>query len=142
MKRVLSVFAVLSALAFTGQAQAQERMDPNLVATGIVTGAAATATFFALTDWTWSGSWSGPARGGLTVGGAYAVTSVGCAVVAPMIGTVVVKRQLTAREANLLVVGCFVPVVGPLVLNAIYDANPQWFPQPVKVRKVAAKKKR
>ena len=145
MKRILSVFAVMiSALALSGQSVQAQRMNHDLVVVSVATGAAATVGFFALTNWTWNSNWGSAAQGGLTVGGAYALTSVGCAVVAPMVGTLVVKRALTAREANLMVVGCFVPIVGPLVLNAVYDANPQWFapPAPVRVARVKRAKKR
>ena len=142
MKRLFSTFAVMiAAMALMSQSAdaagrgTSNKMDPQLVTVGIATGVAATVGFFALNNWTWNSSWNAPSgTAGLTVAGAYAVTSVGCAVVAPMIGTVVVKRPLTAREANLLVTGCFIPIVGPLVLNAVYDANPQWFAPPAPVR--------
>ncbi len=141
MKRLFSTIAVIAAMALTSQSAdaagrgAPAKMDPQLVTVGIATGVAATVGFFALNNWTWNSNWNAAtSTPGLTVGGAYALTSVGCAVAAPMIGTVVVKRPLTAREANLLITGCFIPIVGPLVLNAVYDANPQWFAPPAPVR--------
>lgn len=141
MKRQFWIFAVMiAALAMMGQsadaAGRGTKMDPQLKAVGIATGVAATVGFFALNNWTWQSNWNAATNtAGVTVAGAYALTSVGCAVASPIIGTVVVKRALTAREANLLISGCFVPIVGPLVLNAVYDANPQWFAPPAPVRK-------
>src|ERR1041385_5839570 len=129
MKRKIG-FAVMAiaALALTCQSadargKKHHRVDHRVKVAGLVVGAGATAGFFALNQWRWSGSGSS-SYSGLGWGGAYAVTSIGCAAVAPMVATAVVKRPLTMREGHTLVAGCFVPFVGPWIVKAIYDSRP------------------
>ena len=141
MTRKLAIFAAaVAALAFTAQAAdagSRRHIDPRLKVVAIGVGAASTAAFFALNDWNWK--WDS-SRHGFTSWGAWAVTTVGCAAVSPMVATAVVGRPLTMREGHVLIGSCVVPIVGGWLVNAAYNANPQWEAAPVV--QVAAKKRR
>lgn len=130
MNRKFAVFAALiAAFAFTtqaAQAGGRHHDKKKLAAVAIATGAASTAGFFALNNWRWNGWDTNGSASGLTRAGAWGVTTMACAAVSPMVGTVVLGRQLTMREAHVLVGSCVVPIVGGLLVNAIWDANPQW----------------
>jgi hypothetical protein len=130
MNRKLAIFAaVIAAFAFTCQsADAKWRKhhtDKRLAAVSIGVGAASTAAFFAINDWHWN-NWNNSS--GLTRGGAWAATTIGCMAVSPMVGTVVVGRPLTEHEAQYLVVSCALPIIGGWLVNAAYDAHPEWEP--------------
>lgn len=132
MYRKFALFAALiAAFAFASQsAEAggyRHHDKKKLAAVAIGAGIASTAAYFALNDWRWNG-WNSNAAGGLTRLGAYGVTTIGCAAVSPMVATVVLARPLTVREAHVLVGSCVVPIVGGLLVNAIWDAHPQWEP--------------
>jgi hypothetical protein len=132
MYRKFAIFAALiAAFAFASQsAEAggyRHHDKKKIAAVAIGVGAASTAAYFALNDWRWNG-WNSNAAGGLTRLGAYGVTTIGCAAVSPMIATVVLNRPLTMREAHVLVGSCVVPIVGGLIVSAVWDANPQWEP--------------
>jgi hypothetical protein len=128
MSRNLTIAAALvAAFAFTGQAAQAHgpRGDhKKLAAVAIGVGAATTAGFFALNDWRWNG-WDST-RHGVTRLGAYGLTTMGCAAVSPMVATVVLERPLTMREAHVLVASCVVPILGGLIVNAIWDQHPEW----------------
>jgi hypothetical protein len=146
MNRKFIVFAALiAAFAFTSQAaQAhgpRHHDKKKLAAVAIGVGAASTAGFFALNNWRWNGWDTRGTAGGLTRLGAYGATTMGCAAVSPMVATVVLQRQLTMREAHTLIGSCVVPIVGGLLVDAIWDANPQWEAGPAPVRHVHRKKK-
>lgn len=133
MNRKFIVFAALIvAFAFTSQtAQAhgpRHHDKKKLAAVAIATGAASTAAFFSLNNWRWNGWDTNGSAGGLTRLGAWGATTMGCAAISPMVATVVLQRELTMREAHVLVGSCVVPIIGGLVVNAIWDANPQWEP--------------
>lgn len=132
MNRKFALFAALiAAFAFASQsAEAGGRRHHDktkIAAVAIGVGAASTAAFFALNDWRWNG-WNTNTAGGLTRLGAYGATTIGCAAVSPMVATVVLDRPLTMREAHVLVGSCVVPIVGGLLVSAIWDAHPQWEP--------------
>jgi hypothetical protein len=146
MNRKFIVFAALiAAFAFTSQAaQAhgpRHHDKKKLAAVAIGVGAASTAGFFALNNWRWNGWDTRGTAGGLTRLGAYGATTMGCAAVSPMVATVVLQRQLTMREAHTLIGSCVVPIVGGLLVDAIWDANPQWEAGAAPVRHVHRKKK-
>jgi hypothetical protein len=132
MYRKFAVFAALiAAFAFASQsAEAggyRHHDKKKIAAVAIGVGAASTVGYFALNNW--STSWnSNGTVGGLTRLGAYGATTFACAAVSPMIATVVLDRPLTLREAHVLVGSCVVPIVGGLLVNAIWDAHPQWEP--------------
>jgi hypothetical protein len=147
MNRKFALFAAIVA-AFTfasqgAQAHSHRHANKKLAVVAVGVGAASTAAFFALNDWRWNG-WNSNRAGGLTRLGAYGVTTMGCAAISPMVGTVVLNRPLTMREAHVLIGSCVVPIVGGLLVNAIWDANPQWeasaAPAP-QVRQVRHRKK-
>jgi hypothetical protein len=139
MNRKLAFLAAfVAAFAFASQgAQANGRHHDNkkLAAVAIGVGAASGAAFFALNDWRWNG-WNTNTAGGLTRLGAWGVTTMGCAAVSPIVATIVLKRELTMREAHVLVGSCVVPIVGGLLVNAVWDAHPEWEPaQPMHHRR-------
>ena len=142
MNRKFIVFAALvAAFAFTSQAAQAHGDKKKIAAVAIGVGAASTAGFFALNNWRWNGWDTRGTAGGLTRLGAYGATTIACAAVSPMVATVVLKRQLTMREAHTLVGSCVVPIVGGLLVNAIWDANPQWEPAAKPMRHHRMKKK-
>lgn len=140
MSRKLTIVAALvAAFAFTtqaAQAHGPRGDHKKLAAVAIGVGAASGAGFLALNDWRWNG-WDST-RHGVTRLGAYGLTTLGCAAVSPMVATVVLNRPLTMREAHVLVASCVVPIVGGLIVNAIWDQHPEWEAgsQPARVARV------
>jgi hypothetical protein len=130
---LVSTFAALVLLSQGAEAWWDRRIDPRVTAAGLAVGAGSTAAFFALNDWRWNSN-GGNNYSGLGFAGAYAATSIGCIAVSPMVATAVVRRPLTYREAHVLAAGCVVPIIGPLLVNAAYDANPHWEPRPARRR--------
>lgn len=147
MNRKIAVFAAaLGALALMGQS-AQAGSDNLLDAinpfagpvstAGTVAGVGATAAYFGINHWKWD--WDASAAG-ISQAGAMTLTTIGCAAVAPMIATVLTGRQLTYREAGKLTVGCVIPIIGPIIVDKLYDDHPEW--EKVHPVKVTYKKKR
>jgi hypothetical protein len=130
--------AALAAFAFATQAAeagGRRHVDPRVTATSVGVGAASTAAYFAFNNWNWK--WDS-GRAGITSLGAYAVTSVGCAALSPIVATAVMHRPLTYREAHVMVADCVVPIVGGWLVNEAYNAGIMWAPdeqQPVAVKK-------
>jgi hypothetical protein len=90
--------------------------DPRLATSNTIVGGAATGGYFAI-------------RNSNTVvsnTGAYALTSIGCAAVSPIVGTMVVGRELSMREVWVSTSNCFVPVVGGWLANNYFDRHPEW----------------
>lgn len=142
MKRIVTLAAALLAAGTltlqTAQAGSRHHFDNRLKAVAIGTGAAATAGYFAINEWKWK--WQDgifPAQWG-----AIAATTIGCAAAAPMIGTVVVHRPLTQREGHVLIGSCIVPIIGGYLVNAAYDAHPEWEAQPVRTKHWKKRKKK
>lgn len=133
MNRKIAVFAAaLAAFAFVGpSAHAGERglahalnpFDTPVSTAGTVAGAGTTAAYFGINHWKWD--WNASAAG-ISQAGAMTLTTIGCAAIAPMIATVLVDRPLTYREAGKLTVGCVIPIIGPIIVDALYDAHPEW----------------
>jgi hypothetical protein len=128
--------AAVAAFAFMAQAAEagghRRKVDPRITATAIGVGAASTAAYFALNDWHWK--WDS-ARHGITSLGAYGVTTLGCAAVSPIVGTVVMNRPLTYREAHILVGSCVIPIVGGWLVNEAYNNHILWAPDEAPVKK-------
>jgi hypothetical protein len=127
MNRKIVVFtAAVAALVLAApgaQAQGRHHSDPRLKAVEIGVGAASTATYFGINHWKWD--WDGnPA--GLSQAGAIVGTTIGCMAVSPIVGTIVLNRPLTMREAHVLAVSCIIPIIGGWLVNAAYDAHPEW----------------
>jgi hypothetical protein len=89
--------------------------DPRLAASNLVVGGAATGAYFAIRNHRNGSPFSS--------GGAYAVTSFGCMVVSPILGTIVTNRELTQREVWVSSANCFVPFIGGWAMNNWFDAN-------------------
>jgi hypothetical protein len=122
------IAAVIAAFAFTApSANAGGRHHHHhhfgkLTAVSIGVGAAATTGYFAINSWHWN--WQGNA--GIPEWGAVAATTIGCMAVAPMVGTLVMDRPLTVREVHVLAGSCVIPILGGWLVNAAYDAHPEW----------------
>ena len=137
MYQLYSVCAVVAALAvFCQSADAGSRRqrtdDPRLTAASIGVGVATTVGFFALRDWHLNKSGR---VNGFTSTGAAVVTTMGCLALSPIVGTVMVRRELTFREAYALTADCVVPFVGAWLVNKAFDAHPEWEPKPAKKRR-------
>jgi hypothetical protein len=100
--------------------------DPRLTATGIGVGLASTGASYAMTH-----KHGVPAVRFASPGIAFAVTSFGCAVVYPIIGTLVLHRALTPREAYTGMADCVIPFIGGRIVDsalphtAWYDGTPE-----------------
>ena len=97
--------------------------DPRLATSNFVVGVGATAGYFALRHHHRGAAWKGTVHGALP---AYALTSIGCAAVSPIVGTIIVNRPLTQREVGVSTANCFLPFVGGWLVNAAWDAHPEW----------------
>lgn len=100
--------------------------DPRLTATGIGIGAATTGAAWALTH-----KHGVPPVRTMSPGAAFGVTTFGCMVLYPIIGTIAVHRELTPREAYSGLLGCVVPFIGGWIVDktlphtAWYDGVPE-----------------
>ena len=100
--------------------------DPRLTATGIGIGLASTGASYAMTH-----KHGVPAVRFASPGIAFAVTSFGCAAVYPIIGTLVLHRALTPREAYTGIADCVIPFIGGRIVDnalphtAWYDGTPE-----------------
>lgn len=86
--------------------------DPRLTTVSIGLGAAATAASFAATT-----RHHGHIGDGVFVS-AWAVSSAACAAAYPIVGTLVINRPLTPREAYTGIADCFVPFIGGWLVDA------------------------
>ncbi len=104
--------------------------DPRLTATGVGLGVASTGASYALTH-----KHGVPATRITSPGVAFAVTSFGCAVLYPIVGTIVLHRALTPREAYTGIAGCVIPFIGGWLVDralphtAWYDGTPEGPPR-------------
>jgi len=128
MKSGFGIFAVV-AMAFALLCPSAEagpfkrrKEDPRLTASGFAVGAVTTAGYFALRDWRWKGSnnfffiyW-----------GSTVIYTVGCMALSPIVGTIVVQRELTLREAYVMTADCIVPFVGGWLMSKAFDDHPEW----------------
>jgi hypothetical protein len=90
--------------------------DPRLASSNFVVGAGATGAYFALR------SGHKHVHHGIHSGaGAYAVTSMACAAVSPIVGTIVTQRHLTQREVFVSTANCVVPILGGWWMNYWFD---------------------
>jgi hypothetical protein len=137
MRKILcTVAAMVAGVMLFGQAaQAQSRVvigpfdlgDARIVTAGVIAGGAMTGAYFAIDRYR-PLKVRGDGRNFST--GGYALTTVGCMTLAPMIAAAFVwhteQRPLTHREALGLGAGCILPIIGPALWDAAYDANPDW----------------
>jgi len=98
--------------------------SPNVTAGQIIAGGGMTVAYFGLTckhnfshcarfDSARSLKW-------------YGLTTVGCMALAPIVGTIVVQRELTMREAYVMTADCVIPFVGGWLMSQAFDAHPEW----------------
>ena len=138
MQRFFAIICALAAIALTCQPanafllERHKKVSPPVRATAVGAGIASTVTYWSLLDWSWDKKSSG-----YKLGAAGAVT-FGCMVLSPMVAAALKKRELTLREVYVLEGSCIIPIVGGFLVNAAFDANPQWEePVAVKVTKRA-----
>lgn len=135
-KRLLAVAVVAASLAFSAVAQAGSpsrlltgQKDRRVAVSSLAVGAAATAGYF------WLRHDYRHHNGSVTPTAAYVGVSIACAAASPIVGTIVAQRPMTQREVWVMTGSCVVPVIGGLVMNAVFDAHPEWESRPVKVSK-------
>ena len=140
MRRAAFALASLMVVAATGQQARAEgslfyhpQVDPRVRTVSLGASVVSTAAYLSI-----------PNRRHLTVNwGPWAATTVGCMVLAPMVAAALVpERELTSREVMVMEGSCIVPLIGGWLVNAMYDANPQWEAAQVKAAKAARKPKR
>jgi hypothetical protein len=101
----------------------RHRSEPGLTAASVAVGVGSTAGFFALRDWKLRGSGR---VNGFTATGAAVVTTMGCLALSPIVGTVLIGRELTYREAYGLTADCIIPFIGSWLVDKAFDAHPGW----------------
>jgi hypothetical protein len=107
--------------------------DPRLTGVGIAIGAGAGAASWELTR-----KHGTPYVRHVSYGAAYGVTTFACAVLYPIVGTIVINRMLTPREAYTGIADCVVPIIGGWIVDAMLphdawtDGTP---PKPVRHHK-------
>jgi hypothetical protein len=135
MKRILiAILALAMVIGLQPQARAANtdsnafwsflfhNQDPRLTAAGIGVGAGAGVASYLMTK-----KHGYPPVRHVSYGAAFGVTTFGCAVLYPMVATVLINRPLTYREAYIGVAECIVPVLGGwfvdtyLPHNKLYD---------------------
>jgi hypothetical protein len=103
--------------------------DPNVFWGGVIAGGAMTGTYFAIDHYK-PLKVMGDGRHFST--GAFVLTTAGCMALAPMLSAALVwsaeHRPLTSREALGQGVGCLIPLIGPLLVDAAYAQHPEWTP--------------
>lgn len=98
--------------------------DPKLAASNFWVGAGSTAFWWGVRrDGTyWNGRYyanRGTGVHGAT--GAFLASSAACAAVSPIVGTMIVQRELTQREVFVSTANCFVPILGGWAMNNWFD---------------------
>ncbi|BAT59712.1 hypothetical protein GJW-30_1_02245 [Variibacter gotjawalensis] len=150
MKKILcaAVAAVAVLASFVAPASAQSRGgyphvqigpfdlgDARIFWSGVIVGGAMTGTYYAIEHKRFLNAGGG--RHFNT--GAWGLTTVGCMALTPMVAAAWVHntegRPLTQREAMGMGANCVVPFLGGLVVDAMFDANPQWEPVPARRRR-------
>lgn len=139
MKKIIcaAVAAIALVASFTAPASAQsyprvqigpfDLGDARIFWSSVVVGGAMTGTYYAI-DHVRHLKVRGDGRHFNT--GAYGLTTVGCMALTPMVAAAWVHntegRPLTQREAMGMGADCVIPFVGGYLINAMFDANPQW----------------
>ncbi len=90
--------------------------DQKLAGSNFVVGAASTGAYFALRNDTTR----------YPSGFAYGATTIACAAISPIVGTLVVQRELSMREVWVSTSNCVIPVVGGWIANNYFDRHPEW----------------
>jgi hypothetical protein len=121
----VAVTAVCSVFVQPADAAGRGHAGRKLAIASTVVGAGTTAGYFALNDWNWK--WDS-ARHGITQLGAITFTTIGCMALSPMVGTVVLNRPLTYREAHVMMGSCLIPFIGGWLVNQAYEHHVLWAP--------------
>jgi hypothetical protein len=95
--------------------------DPRLTGTGVALGIGSDVASYALVH-----KHGVPATRIASPAFAYGITAFGCAVVYPILGTLVLHRALTPREAYVGIAGCVVPIVGSWIVDAMLP-HTRWY---------------
>jgi hypothetical protein len=139
MKKLIFVVTMMTGvLMLMGQSvRAQEfrlfRGDPELIIPSIGVGLATTGAYFAVRN-------AGGGGHRITQLGAFGLTTVGCMALTPIVSGIVVQRELTRREAHVMIADCIVPFVGGWLMHAYFDAYPERDSVPPPVVRVANRK--
>jgi hypothetical protein len=145
IRKIGILAAVLAAGAFASQpAMADDivlfghKKDKRVVAAGVVAGVGSAVAYESLIHWNWKYG-TADFRWGML-----GVTTLGCMAAAPMIAAALTpERELTNREVGVLMGSCVVPIIGGLIVEAIYDDHPEWEkPAPAPAKKVRKHKRR
>jgi hypothetical protein len=120
---LMVALAALALLCQSAEAGTRRNHDNSrLVAAGIVGGVAGTATSLALRDW----RLRHPPNAKISEGGALIAGTFVCAALSPIVATILVKRELTLREAHVMAADCLIPFIGGWLVNKAFDAHPEW----------------
>jgi hypothetical protein len=116
---------VVCAVALTVPAHATDafwrprHVDQRVAAVSLGAGIASSLAYWTALDWSWNKHSSGYKWG------VWGATTAGCMALSPIIaGAVVRERQLTPREVAIMEGSCVLPIIGGLVVDAIW--NPKW----------------
>jgi len=118
MKRTVAIVAsAIAALALSCSAASAHGTKKKVRAVEVGMGVASTVAYGSIIGWSWTKhssrfNW-----------GAYGYVTAGCVVLSPIVASVVLQRQVTAREFWSMTGSCVIPIVGAYVAEAIYDAN-------------------
>jgi hypothetical protein len=121
----VAVAAVFSIFVQPADAAGRGHDGRKLAIASTVVGAGTTAGYFALNDWNWK--WDS-ARHGISQLGAITFTTIGCMALSPMVGTAVLNRPLTYREAHVMMGSCLIPFIGGWLVNQAYEHHVLWAP--------------
>lgn len=72
---------------------------------------------------------------GATTGAGVATTAI-CFPLAPIVATTAVNRELTMREAHVLLGSCLIPIVGGYLVNQAWENYPELTPAPENSKRV------
>ena len=101
--------------------------NPRVFVSGVVVGGASLGAYYAIKH---NRALKVAGDGAHFSTGAFALTTVGCMTLAPMLAAALVwnaeGRYLTSQEAIGLNAGCIIPFIGPLLVDAAYKAHPEW----------------
>jgi hypothetical protein len=121
----VAVAAVFSLLLQPADASGRRHDKRTLAVASAVVGAGTTAGYFALNDWHWK--WDS-SRHGISQGGAIALTTIGCMALSPIVGTALLNRPLTYREAHVMAGSCLIPFIGGWLVDQGYKHHVLWAP--------------
>jgi hypothetical protein len=101
--------------------------NPRVFVSGVVVGGGSVGAYYALRH---TRALKVRGDGAHFNTGAFALTTVGCMTLAPMLASAWVwhseGRYLTSQEAMGLNAGCIIPFIGPMIVDAAYKAHPEW----------------